>query len=209
MQHNASGENTFRKEAVVTRNTQKWAILSLGANVKGSWGSRAATLSNAIGNLNKLFTDLRASPVYESEPVGTRAQPPFLNILIIGRPLLSPHATMRELKRLEWKAGRRPGQRWGPRPLDVDIADWSGRVLNWHAGINWRSALLPSRRWRGSPLVLPHPELHRRKFVLVPLHEIAPNWRHPVFGSSAKQLVTSLRRANQRLVLWDSGNRQD
>jgi 2-amino-4-hydroxy-6-hydroxymethyldihydropteridine diphosphokinase len=82
---------------------------------------------------------------------------------------------------LERKAGRRAGRPQGPRPLDIDILDYGGRRLGW-----------PGRGRRRARLVLPHPEAHRRAFVLVPLAQVAPHWRHPVLGASARALLDRL-----------------
>lgn len=180
----------LHEEGVVTQQTEKRAVLSLGANVVGKWGLPVATLARTLDVLEKLFIQIRASDIYESEPIGARAQPGFLNVLVVGRSRFSVRATMLELKRLEWEAGRRPGQRWGPRPLDIDIVDWCGQILNWPGS---------GPRWRGSSLVLPHPETHRRRFVLVPLAQIEPNWRHPVFRLTAAQLLSRANWRNQRL----------
>lgn len=68
--------------------------------------------------------------------------------------------------------------RWSARPLDLDLIDDCGRVMNW-----------PEPTRPGGPIVLPHPLMHRRGFVLVPLEEVAPHWRHPVLGASATTLL--------------------
>jgi 2-amino-4-hydroxy-6-hydroxymethyldihydropteridine diphosphokinase len=92
----------------------------------------------------------------------------------------APAWILRLLKRLERRAGRRLGRTWGPRPLDIDILDYGGRRLGW-----------PCRKRRGG-LVIPHPEAHRRAFVLAPLAEIEPQWRHPVLGVTARVLLARL-----------------
>lgn len=79
--------------------------------------------------------------------------------------------------------------RWSARPLDIDIIDHGGRVANWPA---------PTRT--GSPLVLPHPFAHLRGFVLVPLAEIAPWWRHPILGLSARELLARNPRLARGIV---------
>jgi 2-amino-4-hydroxy-6-hydroxymethyldihydropteridine diphosphokinase len=88
---------------------------------------------------------------------------------------------LRLLKRIERRAGRRLGRRWGPRPLDIDILDYRGTRIGW-----------PPRRREPGRLILPHPEMHRRVFVLVPLLEIAPHWRHPILGLGARALLSHL-----------------
>jgi 2-amino-4-hydroxy-6-hydroxymethyldihydropteridine diphosphokinase len=91
---------------------------------------------------------------------------------------IGPGALLRLLKRLERRAGRKMRGHWKPRPLDLDILDFGGRVI----GRGTRN------RVEGR-LVLPHPELHRRGFVLVPLVAAAPRWRHPVLDAYARRIL--------------------
>ena len=99
-------------------------------------------------------------------------QPRYLNAVVLVEAYIAPGALLRLLKRIERRAGGRLGARnGGPRPLDIDILDYGGR----------RIGRPPRRRQRGR-LILPHPEMHRRAFVLVPLLEVAPAWRHPRSG---------------------------
>ena len=93
----------------------------------------------------------------------------------------SPAVLLRTLKRIERKAGRRLGRRWGPRQLDIDILDFGGRQIG-----------NPHGRRRRGQLQLPHPEMHRRAFVLLPLREVAPFWRHPRLGLTVSALLARL-----------------
>jgi 2-amino-4-hydroxy-6-hydroxymethyldihydropteridine diphosphokinase len=99
---------------------------------------------------------------------------------------------LRTFKQLERAAGRRFGRHWGPRPLDLDIIDVRGTVLNWP----------PLHRVRGG-LILPHPEMAARAFVLVPLKEIAPHWHHPGLHRTIDQLLANQQqqRRNVRYML--------
>jgi 2-amino-4-hydroxy-6-hydroxymethyldihydropteridine diphosphokinase len=102
---------------------------------------------------------------------------------------MAPAALLRLIKRIERQAGRRLGARWGPRSLDVDILDFGGRRLGWP----------PRGRPRGR-LILPHPEMHRRAFVLVPLLEVDPHWRHPLHAVAGRTLLARLPWATRRGV---------
>ena len=155
-------------------------LLGLGANISGTWGRPPQTLARALAELARLgLKPLARSRLRRSRPVGGGRQPDFLNAVVMIEARLPPAALLRRLKQLERAAGRRPGRRWGPRPLDLDILDYAGRRLAWPGG-------------RGSRLTLPHPEMHRRAFVLRPLADIAPHWRHPVLGATAQALLRRL-----------------
>lgn len=158
-------------------------LLGLGANVAGRWGAPPQTLARAVGELSKAgFALVQCSSLYSTAPVGPGRQTRYLNAVIQVRGgKKSLCALLRIAKRLEWQAGRRAGRHWGPRPLDIDILACG------------RSVTAPSRAPRRiGRLILPHPEMHRRAFVLQPLLEIAPTWRHPRFGVGAGRLLARL-----------------
>jgi 2-amino-4-hydroxy-6-hydroxymethyldihydropteridine diphosphokinase len=104
-----------------------------------------------------------------------------LNAVLEARARVAPATLLRLVKNIERRAGRRLGVPWGPRPLDIDILDYGGRQVGW-----------PARRRERGVLVLPHPEMHRRAFVLVPLLEVAPRWRHPVLAISGRSLLARI-----------------
>ena len=161
-------------------------LLGLGANISGPWGAPSATLARAIEKLPQAGVQvLRASRLFSTAAMGPGLQNHYLNSVILVATELSPVALLRLLKRIERGAGRRPGRKWGPRPLDIDILDYGGRRIGW-----------PSRRREPGRLIVPHPEMHVRAFVLVPLLEVAPQWRHPVFGLGAYALLVQLAPGN-------------
>ncbi len=141
-------------------------ILSLGSNL----GDRVAHLERGLARLRAQVRLERISSIYETQPVGVRDQPWFLNLVCLGPTSLKPHA----LLEVEAAASRVRGQRFGPRTLDVDILAYEDQVI-------------------GQPeLEIPHPRMSERAFVLEPLAEIAPEWRHPVEGRSAAELRAEL-----------------
>jgi 2-amino-4-hydroxy-6-hydroxymethyldihydropteridine diphosphokinase len=165
--------------------------ISLGANIPGTWGEPAVSLRRAIMELGNVgFHVFAQSSAYRTKPLGSGRQPIYLNMVIGMRGSTSPAMLLRLLKRLEHRAGRRKRGHWQPRPLDLDILDFGGRIVG-----------RPSVRRLDGQLLLPHPELHRRGFVLVPLSAIAPGWRHPVLAVGARQILarsTRLARGVER-----------
>jgi 2-amino-4-hydroxy-6-hydroxymethyldihydropteridine diphosphokinase len=151
--------------------------LALGANL----GDRLASLQAAITALSAWLHDLVCSPVYETEPWGYTDQPTFLNQAVSGETHLPPEDLLIKLQSLEKKLGRKPTFRYGPRPIDIDILMYADQIRK-----------TPS-------LVLPHPRLHERAFVLVPLVDIAPDLVHPTLGKSMRQLLADVDRTGVEL----------
>jgi len=180
-------------------------VLGLGANMEGRWGSPAQTLQHVVSLFGAYGVFVKArSPLYASAPLGVKAQADYVNAVVTARTALPPGALLGVLKRIEQGAGRRGGVKWGPRPLDIDILDYAGRVMNWPAPrpvvltprtrehAPCRPAATPRPRAR-TPLALPHPQLHLREFVLAPLADVAPRWHHPVTGEPVARLLGGVR----------------
>jgi 2-amino-4-hydroxy-6-hydroxymethyldihydropteridine diphosphokinase len=171
-------------------------LVGLGANRPGPWGAPAATIKRALGEMEKTGIVVEAiSPLYETAAIGRARQPAYINAVVLIDSNLSPEALLRRLKSIERRAGRRGGRPWGPRSLDIDIIDHKGLVRHWRA----RQAEFPRAGTR--PLVLPHPLMHERPFVLKPLLDIAPDWRHPVLGRSIGALWRDAATKRQGQVL--------
>jgi len=174
-------------------------LLGLGANVKGAWGVPSETLARACTELAS--ADVRpvsVSYLYETPPLGPIVQPNFVNCVLVATVHLPPLALLSVLKSIERRAGRRGGVAWGPRPLDIDVLDYK-KVVG-----TLRGRAAPGRK---AELVLPHPELHRRAFVLWPLMDVAPRWHHPVYGLTAKMLLARLEPHKERLAPVEITNR--
>lgn len=171
-------------------------LLAFGANSDGPWGTPAETFARALAELERHGVRLTSvSPLYETEAVGQTRQAPYLNGVALVTTSLPAPALLRLMKQIEARAGRRGGRPWGSRTLDLDIIDYKGRISNWR----------PHRReWRQTgarPLMLPHPMAHERPFVLKPLLEIAPNWRHPTLQRSARELWRDVASRREGRVL--------
>ena len=158
-------------------------LVGLGGNCPGPWGTPADTLKRALRELGQAGVTVTAvSPFYETAAVGRAGQPPYVNAVALVDTAMPPEALLRRLKQIERAAGRRGGSPWGARTLDMDILDYKGRVRNWRGGKP--RFVRPGPR----PLVLPHPWIEKRPFVLRPLLDVAPDWRHPVTKRTAKEL---------------------
>jgi 2-amino-4-hydroxy-6-hydroxymethyldihydropteridine diphosphokinase len=144
--------------------------LALGTNL----GDRFANLQDAIAALPPAVRVLTLSPVYETPPWGLTDQPAFLNMVLQGETLLAPIELLKRLKLLETELGRLPAVRWGPRRIDMDILFYDKLILD-----------IPG-------LTIPHPRLHERAFVLVPLADLAPDLVHPLLRKSISHLMEAV-----------------
>lgn len=149
---------------------QHLVYLALGANL----GDRLSNLHAAIRSLPPKVHVRAESRVYETPPWGYTEQPPFLNMAIQAETDLAPAALLSYLKHIEAQIGREESVHWGPRLIDLDILFYDDLTLN-------------------SPdLVIPHPHLHERGFVLVPLADLAPDLEHPRLRRRIRDLLATV-----------------
>lgn len=141
--------------------------LALGSNV----GNRAANLKAAIAALPPQMEVKAKSRVYETPPWGYTNQEKFLNQVVKARTYLEPEPLLKHLKRLEVALGRVPTFQYGPRLIDIDILLYDDLVFD------------------SADLKIPHPQMHERGFVLLPLMDIAPDLVHPVKKQTIRQLI--------------------
>ena len=142
--------------------------VALGSNL----GNRQANLAMALRMFEPLARVEAVSALYESPPQPPAPPPPYLNAACRIATGLSPDALLRHLKRIEHMIGRRSGERWAPRPIDLDIVLYDGRVLD------------------GEELVVPHARLTDRAFVLRPLLDLDPELTHPATGERLAEVLT-------------------
>ena len=148
----------------------KTVYIALGANL----GDRLANLRDAIDALAPDMTILRESTIYETPPWGYTDQPSFLNMVVEAETSLNPRALLDYLKKTEDELGRVKNFRYGPRHIDLDILFYDDVV------------------YEDERLQIPHPRLHERAFVLVPLNDLAPDYVHPTLGKDVKSLLSKV-----------------
>ena len=157
-------------------------LIGLGANLPSPrFGSPRATCEAALIGLEAVGVRIVArSRWYLSAPVPSSDQPWFVNAVVTVETGLGPVPLIGEMLALERRFGRRRSKPGEARILDLDLLDYHGDVLSRAGGSG------------GPALELPHPRLHERAFVLVPLIEVAPQWRHPVLELDVGDLIARL-----------------
>lgn len=163
---------------------QTTVIIALGSNRRHHrHGAPAQVVEAAMAALDGEGLRLLArSRIHATAPVGPSDRR-FANAAVLAATDLSPAELLARLKGIERAFGRRRGRRWATRVLDLDIIAYGGAVV-------------PSRlRWRAARgLAVPHRAMHQRRFVLDPVLEVAPDWRHPVLSRTTRQLQARARR---------------
>lgn len=162
----------------------KSVYLSLGSNL----GDRIGNLRKALEMLGAQKIEIRrVSCFYKTEPVDFRPQAWFVNCAVEAGTDLMPLQLLRACQSVERALSRRPGIRKGPRPIDIDILLYENAVV------------------RSAALVIPHQRMAARRFVLIPLQEIAPHLRHPVTEQTIPQMLGALSDSSQVIRMKEGG----
>lgn len=170
-------------------------LIALGANLRSPAGSPRDTLEAALAALPAHGLEVAArSRWYRTPAVPAGSGPDFVNAAAVLEAALPPAEVLAALLAVERALGRHRGRRWAPRACDLDLLAVDGLVLPDAATVRHWIGLAPEAQARAAPagLVLPHPRLHERGFVLRPLVEVAPDWVHPLLGQSVREMLAAL-----------------
>lgn len=169
------------------------ALVALGSNLGLGGLPPAGIVAAAVDEVARLGRAARPSRLWRS-PAWPPGGPEYVNAAMELRTELDPEALLGALHAIEMRWGRERARRWGARTLDLDLLAWGDAVRPDAATQGQWRALPPDRQGQEAPdrLVLPHPRMQDRGFVLGPLAEVDPDWRHPVTGRSVREMLAAL-----------------
>lgn len=179
-------------------------LLALGANAGPSPHDDAERLEKALRRIDFTLGRVQAlSRTYRTPAFPQGAGPDFANACAVVESRLSPVAMLDGLHAIEAAMGRVRGARWAQRLIDLDILAMGDSVLPDRATVQRWMTLADEDQRRNAPesLVLPHPRLHERAFVLVPLADVAPDWVHPLTGQSVRAMAAALDDAARAAII--------
>ena len=179
------------------------SLVALGANLPSSVGAPQATLRAALGRLgDSRITVAAHSRLFATPCFPAGAGPDYVNAAAVLTGVDDPAEVLDILHGIEAQFGRRRGERWGSRSLDLDLLAVGDAVRPDRATFRAWHDLPAETRARNTPdrLILPHPRLHERAFVLIPLLDVAPDWRHPLRGQTVREMAAALPKADRAAV---------
>lgn len=179
-------------------------LIALGGNMPSEHGSPAQVIGVALQSLATLGLAPEAvSRFYRTPAFPTGSGPDFVNAAAVLRAPCDPEAVLAKLHAVEAEFGRERVTRWGQRTLDLDLIGIGDRVCPDRAGYEAWRRLDSAEQQRRAPdrLILPHPRMHERAFVLVPLADVAPDWVHPVLGHTVRDMLEAMPRAARDAVV--------
>ena len=163
-------------------------ILSLGSNLSSSYGNRFQNIDLAILNLEVHGIQIiKKSSYYETPSYPNKNNPRFINVIISVKTDLSPDGLMSVLIGIEEKLERKRNKKNDPRTCDIDIIDYNNQVLDF--------------KYKNLNITIPHKKLIFRNFVLLPLQEISPEWKHPITKENIRTIIDNLSEEDKKSIL--------
>jgi len=163
-------------------------FLGLGSNLPSKYGDRFTNINLAISYLEGYgIKVIKKSSFYETFSYPNKENPKFINAVILVETILPPIDLMSVLIFIEEKLERKRGKKNDPRTCDIDIIDYNNQVLDF--------------KYKNLNLTVPHKELIFRNFVLLPLQEISPEWKHPVTKENIRTIIDKLPEENKKSIL--------
>lgn len=175
--------------------TEKCAVLAFGGNLPSDVGSTRETIAAALANLGEAGARIvRQSRYYETPCFPAGAGPNYVNLTVVVATTCEPDEFLAQLHDIEAKFGRTRETRWAGRTLDIDLLSFEDRVFPDLETYEYWADLPLAVQMKAAPsqLILPHPRIQDRGFVLIPLCDVWPDWMHPVLGKTAQMLRDAL-----------------
>lgn len=175
-------------------------VIALGANLPSEQGAPLETLEAALSLLEARGVRIEARSRWFSSPAWPEgAGPDYVNGAATVTTAMTPQRLLEMLHKTETMLGRKRGpDRWGARPCDLDLICHGAMVAQ--GTVSWKRVVKAAPDTPRSDLVLPHPQMHLRAFVLAPMAEVAPDWRHPVLGQSVNEMLAALPASDREAV---------
>lgn len=204
-----SQESLRGKTGGIVPQNRSLALIALGSNMHSVAGDLTSTLHKALTDLESLGAVIRAkSRLYRTPAFPAGSGPDYLNAAIAVQSNWSAREMMTHLHSIEAGLGRRRAQRWEQRPIDLDLLAIGSDVRPDVATLrHWMDLPLDQQQQTApAQLILPHPRLHQRAFVLVPLADVAPDWVHPVARQTVAQMCAALPEDEKAAVVPVDGD---
>ena len=179
----------------MSKNNTKKILIAIGSNLSNDLQESYNLVSDAIKTFNsETIKDIKISKFYETPAFPPGSGPNFINCVISGNTSLLPNELLNQLHLIEEDFGRTRIKRWGQRTLDIDLIDFDNIIFPNNTYVNeWLNMPLDMQKVKiPEQLILPHPRIQDRPFVLIPLIDVAPHWKHPLLNETSQEMLNKL-----------------